>query len=166
MAAREDVVLNPYYQHMGGLYGSECRTYLSPRRVGAEMTARLVGAPFTPIGGHQAVQMGLLDGAFGATLDSFHSQTRVVAENLANDTDLERELERKRRRRAHDQSIKPLHVYRSEELAQSHTCFFGPESGYHQARRRFVYKTATAHTDIPLAAATAPSAARAVGKAA
>jgi putative two-component system protein, hydrogenase maturation factor HypX/HoxX len=38
--AREDVVLNPYYQHMGGLYGSEYWTYLLPRRVGTEMTAR------------------------------------------------------------------------------------------------------------------------------
>ena len=36
VVAREDVVLNPYYQHMGGLYGSEYWTYLLPRRVGAE----------------------------------------------------------------------------------------------------------------------------------
>src|SRR4029453_6910810 len=46
--AREDVVLNPYYGHMGGLYGSEYWTYLLPRRVGAKMTARLTGPPFTP----------------------------------------------------------------------------------------------------------------------
>ena len=32
--ARDDVVLNPYYRHMGGLYGSEYWTYLLPRRVG------------------------------------------------------------------------------------------------------------------------------------
>ena len=35
VVAREDIVLNPYYQHMGGLYGSEYWTYLLPRRVGA-----------------------------------------------------------------------------------------------------------------------------------
>ena len=34
VVARNDVVLNPYYQHMGGLYGSEYWTYLLPRRVG------------------------------------------------------------------------------------------------------------------------------------
>ena len=34
VVARRDVVLNPYYQHMGGLYGSEYWTYLLPRRVG------------------------------------------------------------------------------------------------------------------------------------
>ena len=48
--AREDVVLNPYYRHMGGLYGSEYWTYLLPRRVGAKMTAQLTGPPFTPLG--------------------------------------------------------------------------------------------------------------------
>ncbi len=36
VVARNDVVLNPYYQHMGGLYGSEYWTYLLPRRIGAE----------------------------------------------------------------------------------------------------------------------------------
>ena len=36
VVAREDVVLNPYYQHMGGLYGSEYWTYLLPRRVGRD----------------------------------------------------------------------------------------------------------------------------------
>ena len=34
VVAREDVVLNPHYRHMGGLYGSEYWTYLLPRRVG------------------------------------------------------------------------------------------------------------------------------------
>ena len=34
VVAREDTILNPYYQHMGGLYGSEYWTYLLPRRVG------------------------------------------------------------------------------------------------------------------------------------
>ena len=35
VVGREDIVLNPYYGHMGGLYGSEYWTYLLPRRVGA-----------------------------------------------------------------------------------------------------------------------------------
>ena len=39
VVARNNVVLNPYYQHMGGLYGSEYWTYLLPRRVSAELTA-------------------------------------------------------------------------------------------------------------------------------
>jgi putative two-component system protein, hydrogenase maturation factor HypX/HoxX len=140
VVAREDVVLNPYYQHMGGLYGSEYWTYVLPRRVGTEMTARLTGPPFEAIGVQQAVRIGLLDGAFGATLDGFESRTRTLAEEIASDPGLGRLLEQKRARRAHDELVKPLDAYRSEELTRSHRCFFGPDSSYHQARRRFVYK--------------------------
>jgi len=142
--AREDVVLNPYYRHMGGLYGSEYWTYLLPRRVGAQMTARLTSAPFTPLGARQALRIGVLDGVFGATLASFHAQTRVLAERLARDANLEQRLEQKRRRRERDEQVKPLHAYRSQELARSHECFFGADRSYHHARRRFVYKLGAA----------------------
>ena len=147
--AREDVVLNPYYQHMGGLYGSEYWTYLLPRRVGPEMTARLISAPFTPLGARDAVQIGLLDATFGATLDSFQAHTRGLAERLARHVGLERRLKQKRRRRARDEQIKPLHAYHYEELARSHECFFGPDPTYHQARRRFAYKLGATHTPTP-----------------
>jgi putative two-component system hydrogenase maturation factor HypX/HoxX len=138
--AHGDVVLNPYYQHMGGLYGSEYWTYLLPRRVGPVMTARLVGPPFTPLGAHQAERIGLLDAVLGTTLADFHDQTRELAEWLAGEPSLEQRLERKRRRREHDERVKPLEAYRAEELARSRECFFGPDPSYHQARRRFVYK--------------------------
>jgi putative two-component system protein, hydrogenase maturation factor HypX/HoxX len=142
--AREDVVLNPYYQHMGGLYGSEYWTYLLPRRVGAAMTAQLTNAPYTPLGASDAVQIGLLDGCLGATLASFHAQTRVLAERLAHDPGIRQRLEHKRRRRSRDERTKPLHAYREQELARCHECFFGTDDSYHHARRRFVYKLGAA----------------------
>src|SRR3954468_8596926 len=71
VVAREDVVLNPYYRHMGGLFGSEYWTYLLPRRVGADVAERLTSAPFTPVGTREAVELGLLDAAFGAAADDF-----------------------------------------------------------------------------------------------
>jgi putative two-component system hydrogenase maturation factor HypX/HoxX len=159
VVAREDVVLNPYYQHMGGLYGSEYWTYLLPRRLGREMTARLTGPPFTPIGTRQAVEIGLLDAAFGATLASFRSGTRARAERLARDAILARRLEEKRLRRARDEQVKPLDRYRAEEMARSHQCFFGPDRTYHEARRRFAYKlkpvtTTTSHNVSGPAVAT------------
>jgi putative two-component system protein, hydrogenase maturation factor HypX/HoxX len=161
VVAREDVVLNPYYQHMGGLYGSEYWTYLLPRRVGAEQTARLTGPPFAPVGTRQAVEIGLLDAAFGDTLDSFHSQVRELAERLARNPDVGHWLEGKRRRRARDHACKPLNAYRAEELTRSYTCFFGEDRSYHEARHRFVYKLgapcavtpATAPADVPMRAA-------------
>ena len=140
VVAREDVVLNPYYQHMGGLYGSEYWTYLLPRRVGAELTARLTGPPFTPVGTRQAVEIGLLDAAFGDTLGSFHSKLRALAERLARNPGLGHRLQDKRRRRARDEALKPLNAYRTEELARSYRCFFGDDRSYHAARHRFVSK--------------------------
>jgi len=140
VVARRDAVLNPYYGHMGGLYGSEYWTYLLPRRVGSRTAARLTSAPFTAIGTHEAIRIGLLDAAYGATLERFHSHTRTIAEAIACDGRLETLLEHKRQARALDEQVKPLHEYRVEELARSHRCFFGPDSSYHEARRRFVYK--------------------------
>jgi putative two-component system protein, hydrogenase maturation factor HypX/HoxX len=138
--AREDVVLNPYYGHMGGLYGSEYWTYLLPRRVGAKMTARLTGPPFTPLGTAQAVEIGLLDAAFGSTADSFQDQIRSLARGLASDPHLSDQLDAKRRRRARDERIKPLRAYRAEEMVRAYECFFGPDHSYHEARRRFARK--------------------------
>jgi putative two-component system protein, hydrogenase maturation factor HypX/HoxX len=155
--AREDVVLNPYYRHMGGLYGSEYWTYLLPRRVGATMTARLTGPPFTPLGTAQAVEIGLLDAAFGATATSFRDQIRSLARRMASDSPVGARLAAKRRRRARDERVKPLQAYRAEEMARAHQCFFGPDPSYHEARRRFTRKlgaadTTSAHSSPRLAA--------------
>ena len=138
--AREDVVLNPYYGHMGGLYGSEYWTYLLPRRVGADTTARLTSAPFEPVGARRAVEIGLLDDAFGATAEQFRQGVRRFAERLARDPDLPALLAAKRRARARDEQRKPLAAYRAEELARSQQCFFGADRSYHEARHRFVHK--------------------------
>jgi putative two-component system protein, hydrogenase maturation factor HypX/HoxX len=140
VVARTDLVLNPYYQHMGGLYGSEYWTYLMPRRVGPAMTARLTAAPFTPIGTRRAVQIGLLDAAFGDTVESFRDEVRARAERLARRPDVGQRLEAKRLRRARDEGRQPLETYRAEEMARSRECFFGRDRSYHEARRRFVYK--------------------------
>jgi putative two-component system protein, hydrogenase maturation factor HypX/HoxX len=138
--AREDVVLNPYYQHMGGLYGSEYWTYLMPRRVGAEAAAALTSAPFTPIGTREGVAIGLLDAAFGATADEFRDGVRGYAERLARDPRHAARLADKRRLRARDEARRPLASYRAAELMRSYACFFGPDRSYHEARHRFVHK--------------------------
>ena len=147
VVAREDVVLNPYYGHMGGLYGSEYWTYLLPRRVGDRMTARLTSAPFEPIGARQAVRIGLLDDTFGATLAEFRAGVRELAERIAGDPGLRRRLEQKRAQRTDDELAKPLNAYRREELARSYRCFFGPDPSYHEARHRFVHKLGSGGED-------------------
>jgi putative two-component system hydrogenase maturation factor HypX/HoxX len=140
--AREDVVLNPYYQHMGGLYGSEYWTYLLPRRVGAEVAAELTSAPFAPVGTGEAVAIGLLDRAFGATADEFRAGVRTFAERLARDPRHATRLTEKRALRGRDEQRRPLADHRAAELMCSYACFFGPSRRYHEARHRFVHKLA------------------------
>ena len=142
VVAREDIVLNPYYRHMGGLYGSEYWTYLLPRRVGAAVTAQLTQPPFNPVGTNRAIKIGLIDAVLASSLEEFRAETGRFAERVANDGLHGARLDQKRRRRVHDERAKPLHAYRTEELSHCLECFFGPDSSYHQARRRFVYKTA------------------------
>jgi putative two-component system hydrogenase maturation factor HypX/HoxX len=141
VVAREDVVFNPYYQHMGGLYGSEYWTYILPRRVGKELTAELTSAPFAPIGTRRAKEIGLIDDVFGTDLAGFRTQLVAVAERLARHADLPQWLVEKRTHRAADEAVKPLAVYRAEEMTRSHECFFGADRSYHEARSRFVWKT-------------------------
>src|SRR3954462_12675343 len=124
---------------MVGLYGSEYWTYLLPRRVGSEMAAQLTGT-FEPVGTRRAVDIGLLDAAFGDTAASFRAQVAGLAERLARHPDLDHWLPEEGQARARDEQIKPLSVYRTEELSRSHECFFGADRRYHEARRRFVYK--------------------------
>jgi putative two-component system hydrogenase maturation factor HypX/HoxX len=152
VVAREDIVLNPYYQHMGGLYGSEYWTYLLPRRVGTDLAHRLTRAPFAPIGTREAVDIGLLDAAFGATVGAFHARVRRLAERMAHGHDFGNRLIYKRLQRLRDEQIKPLSAYRKEELARSHDCFFGDNPSYHEARHRFVHKLGAPCTVIPSAA--------------
>jgi putative two-component system hydrogenase maturation factor HypX/HoxX len=140
VVAREDVVLNPYYGHMGGLYGSEYWTYLMPRRIGQELTEELTSAPFEPMGTRRAVEIGLLDDAFGDNVERFRARVRALARELADGADFDRRLEAKRLARRVDEAIKPLAAYRTEELARSYECFFGADRSYHEARHRFVHK--------------------------
>jgi putative two-component system hydrogenase maturation factor HypX/HoxX len=149
VVAREDVVLNPYYGHMGGLYGSEYWTYLLPRRVGEEMTSALTSAPFEPLGARRAVDIGLIDDAFGGTPEEFHVGVRRYAEQLASSPARVTALAEKRRSRARDEQRRPLAAYRADELAQSRECFFGVDPSYHEARHRFVYKLGSPRTVAP-----------------
>ena len=119
-------------------YSGWSATYLMPRRVGAETTARLTSAPFEPVGARRAAELGLLDGVFGETAEEFRAGVRRYAERLAWTAPAA--LGERRRARAHDERHKPLEAYRSEELRRSYECFFGPDRSSHEARRRFVFK--------------------------
>ena len=71
---RPNVVLNPHYKGMGGLYGSEYWTYLLPRRVGERKALELTEG-MLPLGAYAAREMGLVDAIFQGSPATFHEES-------------------------------------------------------------------------------------------
>ena len=137
--ARRGVVLNPHYKGMGMLYGSEYWTYSLPRRVGNDL-ALLLTESLQPIGTRYAKAIGLLDDAFGESVEDFERELTLRANELARHPCFWRQLRDKHERRIADERFKPLSDYRVEELTKMWINFFGRDPAYHDARRRFVFK--------------------------
>jgi len=144
VVAHSEVILNPHYRSMGGLYGSEYWTYLLPRRVGADAAIRLT-SDCQPLGANEAARIGLIDAILGTNARELRSRVRVEAEAMAADPNHGSLLEKKGRQREQDERAKALSAYRQEELARMHENFYGADRSYHIARRRFVRKLAPTH---------------------
>jgi putative two-component system hydrogenase maturation factor HypX/HoxX len=145
--SRPGVVLNPHYQGMGGLYGSEYWTYLLPKRVGAERATALT-EELLPVGAEAALAMGLVDDVFGPARAAFPAKVAALADDLAHKKRYPTLLAAKYGRRRLDEARKPLAAYREEELARMRRNFYGPDRAYHEARRNFVYKTAGREPEV------------------
>jgi putative two-component system hydrogenase maturation factor HypX/HoxX len=148
--ARTGVILNPHYMNMGNLYGSEYWTYLLPRRVGGEISKRIM-LNRLPIGVKEARNIGFIDEYFGTDITEFVQQVKVRADFLANDDSFNQRVFDKLERRAKDESEKPLAQYRSEELTHMHRNFYGFDPSFHIARYHFVHKTLPSWTPRHLA---------------
>ena len=148
--ASTNVVLNPHYKGMGGLYGSEYWTYLLPRRVGERKALELTEDTL-PVGASAACEIRLIDEVFGDGPAGFHDEVRARASDLAHDQDHRAMLMIKEVLRRHDERRKPLGQYRKEELVRMRENFYGPDPSYHEARRRFVHKLVPAAPAAALA---------------
>ncbi len=146
--ARSGVVLNPHYKDMGNLYGSEYWSYLLPRYAGEENARRITEARL-PMGTVEALELGLIDAAFGDSVHTFVEQVEQRAEALLPEVELR--LHRSNQRRHQDQQQCPLQQYRQQELEQMQRNFYGFDPSYHVARYNFVYKVAKSRTPATLA---------------
>jgi putative two-component system hydrogenase maturation factor HypX/HoxX len=144
VVAHSEVILNPHYRSMGGLYGSEYWTYLLPRRVGADAAIRLT-SDCQPLGANEAVRIGLIDAVLGGNAHELRTWVRAEAEAMAADPNHGLLLEEKAKQREEDERAKPLSAYRQEELGRMHENFYGADRSYHIARRRFVRKLSPTH---------------------
>jgi putative two-component system hydrogenase maturation factor HypX/HoxX len=131
--ARPNVVLNPHYKGMGGLYGSEYWTYLLPRRVGERKALELTEG-MLPLGAFDARKMGLVDDIFQGSPATFQESVVLEAEALAHGQHFWAMLAMKVTLRRHDERRKPLAQYRDEELARMRENFYGQDPSYHEAR--------------------------------
>jgi putative two-component system hydrogenase maturation factor HypX/HoxX len=148
--ARSGIVLNPHYRNMGNLHGSEYWTYTLPRRVGTQL-AQTIAIGRLPLGTAQALALGLIDGHAGPDTARFRQLVYEHASELASSDRFALSLGEKRARRERDEAERPLAQFRSEELAQMLTNFYGFDPSYHIARHRFVHRTPHAWTPLYLA---------------
>ncbi len=148
--AREAVLLNPHYKNMGNLYGSEYWTYLLPRRIGPD-AARAVMHDRQPLTAQRALEIGLTDACLAGDVPSFRAQVAQRAEELAAGPDLALQIVAKQEARARDEAVKPLAVYREEEMTHMRRNFYGFDPSYHIARHHFVYKSPASWTPRHLA---------------
>ena len=143
--ARDEIVLNPHYKRMGGLYGSEYWTYSLPKRVGDERALQLT-EECLPIGVHEAHAIGLIDDIIlqddvgDSPFGGFRDQMTRIAEDLAHSPMYVAWLAQKQAKRERDERSKPLEQYRREELEQMKKNFWGVDRSYHIARAAFVRK--------------------------
>lgn len=150
VVARNDVILNPHYKGMGNLYGSEYWTYSLPRRVGIakawEFTSNCL-----PVGTKKALETGLIDIAFGESVQEFRDLLQRFSESAAQSPNLDCNLSAKKEERARNNEIKPLSQYRAEELQRMWSNFYGRDLSYHFARAAFVHKLSPLETPLYLA---------------
>lgn len=148
--AREGVILNPHYKDMGNLYGSEYWSYLLPRYAGPENAGRITQARL-PMGADEALRLGLVNEVISQRGADFVTAVKQHATRMATVPSFAECLLIKRRRRARDESIKPLQAYRDQELARMRMNFYGFDPSYHVARYNFVYKVPKSRTPLTIA---------------
>lgn len=148
--ARRGIVLNPHYQNMGNLFGSEYWTYLLPRRVGEEEAGRIMRHRLPVLSG-TAKAWGVIDDEAGPNPGDFRAEVCDRARHLAHPADFARRLADKRQSRHRDEAARPLAAYRADELERMGLNFYGFDPSYHVARYKFVHRIPHAWTPLYLA---------------
>jgi putative two-component system protein, hydrogenase maturation factor HypX/HoxX len=149
VCVRSGAVFNCHYKSMG-LYGSEYWTYTLPKRVGYDKALEITEGCLA-MGMQEAKQLGLVDFIIPEMFAAFDNRVEIMAETLAQSNNYEEIVESKAKRRSHDEFVKPLKVYRHEELRHMREDFYKPNTLYHPARKQFVYKMPATETPERLA---------------
>jgi putative two-component system hydrogenase maturation factor HypX/HoxX len=141
VAAREGIVLNPYYDM--GLYGSELHTFTLPRRVGPERAQQLIDDKL-PLSCTAARAIGLVDEVGPRHPDAYGEWLQALAERESEGRTARNRRQQKARRLAAERV--PLEVYEARELAEMSRDMYADRSGFAAARHAFVRKVKPAET--------------------
>ncbi|HEY0002692.1 MAG TPA: enoyl-CoA hydratase-related protein [Actinoplanes sp.] len=141
VAAREGIVLNPYYDL--GLFGSELHTYTLPRRVGKDLARRLVDEKL-PVSATTGAAIGLVDEVGPRHPDAYAEWLTALAERESDRRSARSRRQAKARRMASERI--PLEAYEARELAEMSRDLYADRSGFAAARHAYVRKVRPAVT--------------------
>jgi len=130
VVGKEGVVLNPHYKTLG-LSGSEYHTYTLPKRVGEEMSERLLN-DCLPICVEKGKSIGMIDEVYAH--DNYYEDLHTFAKGKYDDEFIWDKQDYLEENRAKIEALK------EKELSIMHPEFWEEESSFHELRREFVYK--------------------------
>ncbi|WP_432983234.1 enoyl-CoA hydratase-related protein [Dactylosporangium sp. CA-233914] len=147
VAARDGMILNPFYADMG-LYGSELHTRTLTRRVGAD-TARRLLTERLPIDADQATRIGPVDEVGPRREEEYRDWLLDLAREQAQDRRWKLALQDKREAAAAEP--RPLAYWAQLELAEMARDKFDDRQQFDLRRRNFVQKRRPDRTPAQLA---------------
>ena len=127
---KEGVVLNPHYKTLG-LSGSEYHTYTLPKRVGEEISERLLNECL-PLSVEKAKAIKMIDEVFAH--ENYYEELHDFAKNAYSDDFIWEKQE------FLEQNREKIEALKERELEVMHPEFWNDESSFHQLREEFVYK--------------------------
>ena len=130
VVAKEGVVLNPHYKNLG-LSGSEYHTFTLPKRVGKELSRKILDEAL-PISVEYSKNIGMIDEVFDA--DSYYEQLHHYVSKLYNEDFIWEKQERV------EEEIELMEKCKREELEKMYPEFWEESSVFHTLRGEFVYK--------------------------
>ncbi len=136
VVACEGVVLNPHYKSIG-LSGSEYHSYTLPKRVGKELSKKLLDDAL-PISVEYAKEINLVDEVY--TRESYYEDLHQYSKSLYSEDfiwDKQDKLEA---------DIKLMQECKRAELEKMYPEFYESDSEFHRLRREFVYKVCPIQT--------------------
>jgi putative two-component system hydrogenase maturation factor HypX/HoxX len=130
VVAKRGVVLNPHYKTLG-LSGSEYHTYTLPKRVGEELSKKLLDEAL-PISVDYAKKIGMVDKVFDS--QNYYEELHHFSSSLYSDDFIWDKQDYVESQKEIMQRCK------KEELDIMYDEFWQEESSFHTLRHEFVYK--------------------------